>query len=175
MKRLHYIHSQQKDIFKWLSKYLPILSLVVDPFGNKDLLSFVVDPKLVQSTESSVEQLAPIPCVEFCSNDWLAWGSASTSCEVLRELPMRNFNLKGAIVSYKYWLIIIICRKIHKRTNIRQQKGYEIRDFGKKCYSWSIPKQQSITKNGNFVKKYIKLLSGREKWKWLTDFRNFRI
>lgn len=78
---------------------LPILR-ALPLFGNNSLRSLVLsETKLLQSTESMVELLAPIvPVVWWFNKASFTWGSGSCSCDVLLELPIRNFSLKGAIV-----------------------------------------------------------------------------
>lgn len=88
---------------------LPILRLL-PLFGNNSLRSLVFsDTKLLQSTESMVELLAPMaPLVWWLSRASFTCGSGSCSCEVLRELPMRNLSLNGAIFVRLLGLLLVL-------------------------------------------------------------------
>lgn len=81
--------------------------------GSSSLRSLLSWPRLLQSARSRLELLlASTASCRGCGCCWWWWlccccwvprsasftcGSGSCSCEVLRELPIRNFSLKGAI------------------------------------------------------------------------------
>lgn len=98
-----------------------VLLLVVG--GRSSLRSLLSWPRLLESARSRLELLLASTAswrgCPFCCWLWaprsasFTCGSGSCSCEVLRELPIRNLSLKGAMASgppappAAGWLVVV--------------------------------------------------------------------